>query len=276
MNETHNHNIHRSTQSHDGIGQYEHLHGHHLEDQINVKPIWSFQNEQPIAGRTERLFIQLNDEAGNRIDTLQVSHEKLLHMIVVSKDLSYFDHVHPEYEGHGRFHVDIQFPDGGEYKLIADFVMEDSVPVLTSKWVVVKGEVNTEKPLKVDTELTKVVNDKLISLSFDKLKQGHEVTLTFTILDSNTKQPIIDLQPYLGAIGHVVALSEGAQHYLHIHPINETTNGPEAKFKTTFPASGLYKVWGQFLHHGILLTVPFTIQVPHSQQHHEETSGELH
>lgn len=275
MNETHNHSMHEGNKSHNDNHMHDHHNGHHLKDQSRVIPTWKFQ-ESPKDGRKERLFIQLNDAKGKAIETLQLSHEKMMHVIIVSKDLSYFDHAHPEYEGNGRFHVDIEFQNGGEYKLIADFVIEHSGPMLISHWVSVRGDVTTEKPLKADTDLTKVVNNKMISLSFDELKHGHEVTITFTILDSKTKQPILDLEPYLGAIGHVVAISEGAQHYLHIHPINETTKGPEAKFITTFPASGLYKLWGQFLHHGTLITVPFTIQVPYSQQHHEETNRIIH
>ncbi|MED4779369.1 hypothetical protein [Brevibacillus choshinensis] len=275
MSKTHNHSMHEGNKSHNDNHIQGHSHGHHSKDQSRVIPTLKFQ-ESPKDGRKERLFIQINDDKGKAIETLQLSHEKMMHVIIVSKDLSYFDHVHPEYEGNGRFHVDIKFPNGGEYKLIADFIIKDSGPMLLSHWVTVRGDVITEKPLKADIDLSKVVNDKMISLSFDELKHGHEVTMTFTILDSKTMQPVLDLEPYLGAIGHVVALSDGAQNYLHIHPIDETTKGPDAKFITTFPTSGLYKLWGQFLHHGTLITVPFTIQVPQLEQHHEETSRMLH
>jgi hypothetical protein len=75
---------------------------------------------------------------------------------------------------------------------------------------------------------------------------GMDLTMTSTIKDAKTKQPITNLQPYLGAVGHVVAISGDTETYLHVHPKNEHAKGPDAKFMTNFSKSGLYKVWGQF------------------------------
>ena len=86
--------------------------------------------------------------------------------------------------------------------------------------------------------------------------------LTFTIKDEKTKEPITNLQQYLGAAGHVVALTEDAEQYLHVHPMEEKATGPDAKFMTTFPKGGIYKLWGQFKHENELLIVPFVIEVP--------------
>ena len=41
-----------------------------------------------------------------------------------------------------------------------------------------------------------------------------------------------------------------------------TTYGPEIAFHHTFPAPGLYKVWGQFkAHDGHVLTADFVVRV---------------
>ena len=71
---------------------------------------------------------------------------------------------------------------------------------------------------------------------------GMDLDLTYTFKDAATKAPITNLQPYLGAVGHVVILDEKADQYLHVHPVDEKSSGPEAKFKTSFPKSGIYKV----------------------------------
>ena len=86
--------------------------------------------------------------------------------------------------------------------------------------------------------------------------------MTFIIHDAASKQPITDLESYLGAVGHVVALDRNAEKYLHVHPLDEQTKGPEAQFMTTFPSSGIYKIWGQFQYEGKVFTVPFVIEVP--------------
>lgn len=259
MNETHT--LHRHSGLHEDHPVLHHQ-IHASAGTVSVVPVWMFQHEPPHSGRQEPLIIQIDDEAGKPIESFQISHEKPMHLIMVSKDLAFFDHVHPEYQGQGRFRADVRFPGGGDYKLIVDFVPEGSEPLTVSHWVKVTGDVQPAQPLKPDSDLTKVVDGKEIALTFDQLQAGQEVTIIFAIHDANTKQPIVDLQPYLGAIGHVVALGRDAEHYLHIHPIDESASGPHAKFATMFPASGLYKLWGQFQHRGRLFTVPFTIQVP--------------
>ena len=40
--------------------------------------------------------------------------------------------------------------------------------------------------------------------------------LTLTVTKDG--QPVTDLQPYLGAYGHLVALRAGDLAYLHVHP----------------------------------------------------------
>ena len=79
--------------------------------------------------------------------------------------------------------------------------------------------------------------------------------------DTEEGQPVRNLQPYLGAIGHVVIMDSKAEHYLHVHPLDDQGAGPEARFATTFPVSGTYKVWGQFQRDGIVFVVPFVLNI---------------
>jgi len=58
-----------------------------------------------------------------------------------------------------------------------------------------------------------------------------------------------------------VILSRDADHYLHVHPLDEASSGPDAQFVTSFPKPGIYKIWGQFQHRGEVFTVPFVVQV---------------
>ena len=69
-----------------------------------------------------------------------MNHEKLLHLIIVSKDLSYFNHVHPEYKGKGVFEIENEFPAGGEYRMVADFKPTDGNSMSKMEWVMVEGE----------------------------------------------------------------------------------------------------------------------------------------
>jgi hypothetical protein len=69
------------------------------------------------------------------------------------------------------------------------------------------------------------------------------------------------LQPYLGAVGHVVILSEDTEQYLHVHPVEELAKGPEARFVTSFPKAGRYKVWAQFQRNDKVMTVSYVVEV---------------
>ncbi|MDE7552966.1 hypothetical protein CN324_15150 [Bacillus anthracis] len=110
--------------------------------------------------------------------------------------------------------------------------------------------------------VVKSVDDKEIELKIDgKLKAKQETMLTFTFKNAKTKEPITDLQPYLGAVGHVVILDKDSKQYVHVHPMVEDAKGPEAVFHATFPSPGIYKVWGEFKQNNKVFTVPFVVEV---------------
>jgi hypothetical protein len=227
----------------------------------DVKVEWELDDKQVSEQETLiRLTITNNDEPINDFD---INHEKLLHLIIVSKDLSYFNHVHPEYKGEGVFEIINDFPAGGEYRMVADFKPSNGSSMSKLEWVAVEGVKAQPKAVTVDNSLEKIVDGKKISLTFDsELKGGEETTLKFTLTDALSNLPISDLEPYLGSIGHVVVFSEDGERYLHVHALEDQGSGPEALFETSFPTSGIYKIWGQFQKDGQLFTVPFVVKVP--------------
>lgn len=225
-----------------------------------VQTVWKLTDQTPQSQKDEEITIQVQDKSGKPV-YLEMSHEKLMHLIVVNKDLTFFNHIHPVLAGTGLFKITTQFPTGGDYKLIADFVPQGTDGVTQSEWIKVSGDAPNQKPLTPDTNFTKTVDGKLVTLTVDKLVAGEPVNLTFTIKDAATQQPISDLQPYLGAVGHVVIISGDTEKYLHIHPMDDKSTGPDAKFMTIFPDGGIYKIWGQFQHQGNVIIVPFVLQV---------------
>ncbi|MFF2876088.1 hypothetical protein ACFVR2_07155 [Gottfriedia sp. NPDC057991] len=202
------------------------------------------------------------NKEGKPVKDFELEHEKLMHLIVISKGLSFFEHIHPEYKGDGKFEISPNFPSGGEYKLYADFVPKGESKIVKCSVVNVEGQLSQPVQLVADQKLTKVIDGKEVTLTFDHLMTNMELPMTFTIKDAKTKKPITNLQPYLGAIGHVVAISGDTETYLHVHPMEENTTGPDAKFMTSFPKKGLYKIWGQFQQNGKVFIVPFSVNVP--------------
>lgn len=227
----------------------------------DVKAIWTIGDGHAHSKQDTLIKIQFEKD-GKPIEKFDVSHEQMLHLIVVSKDLSFFNHIHPEYRGNGVFEITTQFPAGGDYKLIADIVPTGGSAMSKMNWTHIEGEAATQQSIQPDTDFTKSVDGKQVTLTFDQLAAGKELNLNFTIKDEKTKAPITNLQPYLGAVGHVVILTEDTEQYLHVHPLDEKAAGPDAKFMTTFPKSGVYKIWGQFKHNDKVFTVPFVVKIP--------------
>jgi hypothetical protein len=240
-------------------------HGGHGEDEQAVsgspKASFTFVSGGAKAKENTELAIQITGDDGKPINDYEVNHEKLLHLIIVNHDLSFFNHIHPEFQGDGKFTVETSFPSGGEYKVFADFIPSGGANLTLSEWIEVEGEEGEHADITPDSNLIKEVDGKEIELALSGTKPKEETTLTFTLRDAGTKEGIDNLEPYLGAVGHVVILSADAENYLHVHPLDEKATGPIAEFATTFPQSGTYKIWGQFQHKGKVITVPFVVEI---------------
>jgi hypothetical protein len=209
------------------------------------------------AGVPAMLDFQIRDPAGFEVESLQVVHEKRLHLMIVSHDLARFAHVHPIPEAHGSFRLRHTFPTGGTYVLYHDFT-PDSVGMQ-----VVPVEVNVAGPepepvtLVVD-EAPKRERGCEVTLTHSALVPDAECSLVFTL--TRRGRPVNDLEPFLGATGHLVMVSQDRVTYLHSHP-RELLTGPRVEFRTWFPRTGLYKAWAQFQRGGRVLTVPFVVEV---------------
>ncbi|WP_028778241.1 hypothetical protein [Shimazuella kribbensis] len=264
-NPSHSNHNQKQSENHSNHNQKEGPeHSNHAgnHDEQGAKVTYTFKEGKAQANQNATVQIKLQDQAGKPIEKLDISHEKKLHLIAVSKDLSYFSHIHPEMVGKGQFEIQTKFPAGGEYKLFSDFVPTGGSSTTKSDWIKVEGKPAPTVPIQPESKLTKAVDGKEITLAIDKLQAGKETMLNFNIKDEKSKNPITDLEQYLGAVGHVVILDKDAKEYLHVHPMEEKAKGPDAKFMTTFPKSGIYKIWGQFKHKNEVITVPFVVNVP--------------
>jgi hypothetical protein len=210
------------------------------------------------------LLIEVRDKDGKPIANFDKFQEELMHLIVVSDDLQYFNHIHPTYKGNGRFEVQADFPYSGGYTLFSDYKPAGKAEQVSVLKVQVPGQ--TPAPSKVDMATTKTFgNTKAnLKLSQPQIKAGQEVNLIFNLQDATSNQPLKDLQPYLGERGHLVILKQSSPltkaDYIHAHASKDTPPR-EVHFMTSFPQPGKYKLWGQFNRNGQIVTADFWVNV---------------
>jgi len=197
-----------------------------------------------------RINIALKDKNGNPVKDLEVNHEKLLHLIVVDDHLEDYYHLHPEQTGDGTFTIEQQLPEGN-YKAFVDIKPKHlSYHVEPFAFTVGTTSPHGHAELKPDDHLTKVVDGHKVTLIPSSLVAGQNVTLTFDIENAQ-------LQPYLGALGHVVILDAHGEEYLHVHPANDE----QPIFETTFPKPGIYKIWAEFKQNDVVTVYPFVVEI---------------
>jgi hypothetical protein len=197
-----------------------------------------------------------------RESDFEIVHEKIMHTIVVKKDLTEFQHVHPEINSDGVFALEgFVFPRAGHYRLFADFSPKSighaghhhSSMVLYHDITV--GEPDEEERPNIQLISRDQAQGYDVTLSL--AREGHMPTLSFTIRRDG--QLITDLENYLGALGHLVVLSQNNLEYLHAHPDNSA--GPKQNgtidFMVHFTASGLHKAFLQFQHEHKVVTSSF-------------------
>ncbi|HXG84971.1 MAG TPA: cupredoxin domain-containing protein [Pyrinomonadaceae bacterium] len=258
------------------------------------------------AGTPALLSFTVKDKTGAIVRDLPIVHEKPMHLLVVSKDLAEFYHVHPEQSADGSYRVSHTFPNGGEYKLYADFTPQDAAQVVEQIDVKVEGTERAKVALVPDQKLEKTVEGLRVEMKPSaEIKAGQELTLDFQAFDAKTNKPATDLQNYLGELAHFVIISEDMKDFVHAHPMakgesmdsmktgdkpadNHADGGhdhatmkgattkpsrSEVSAHTTFPRSGLYKLWAQFQRGGKVISVPFIVNVPEGKTEAVKTAN---
>lgn len=236
------------------------------------------------AGQPVRLAIAVKNEKGNPVRDLQVVHEKQMHLIVVSTDLSEFAHLHPQQTEAGDFQVAHTFQHGGDYLLFADFTPPHGGARVDKFQLNASGSTRPTVAFVESAASMEIDGVRVTMTIATPLRAKAGTLLHFALFDAGTGMPVTDLQPYLGALAHFVIISQDGEEFLHAHPLEKSgsatrhdehsnhganshqhgakaAGNSEVSAHTTFPRHGLYKVWAQFQRGGRVITAPFTIRV---------------
>lgn len=206
---------------------------------------------------------------------LELHHEKKIHLIVVSKDLSYFEHIHPDYQSSGSYDISVlpagkaysegpgknetRFPKGGDYILFADYMPTGGNAQLEKINLSVGGTPYTPVTYSAP-KLSSTVDGYTLDLvpeggTFEVGKLAH---IQGVLKKGGKELDAAMLENYLGAKAHMVVVGIDDKNYLHVHP--EVKDG-KFDLHTTFEKAGVYRGWVQFQADGKVRTTDYVIVV---------------
>jgi hypothetical protein len=217
------------------------------------------------AGDNVPIAFTIEGPTGEPVTEYDVEHEKRLHLIAVRRDLTGFQHVHPELDGDGVWTTGLDLT-AGQWRLFADFTATGADGLTLGADLSVGGDY-APAPEPSETRTARV-GDYEVTLE-GELTPGTDAKLTLSV--TRDGRPVTDLDPYLGAYGHLVALREGDLAYLHVHPDGEpgdgrTEPGPEVVFYAAVPSSGDYRLYLDFQHDGLVRTAAFAVSAGESDR----------
>ena len=211
------------------------------------------------------------------IDKFALVHEKPYHLFVISQDMEFYDHIHPEQQSDGAYAIELTLPRPGYYRLFSDFLPVGGAPQVIPRVIATAGFTgdlaSSQSRLVPDAILRKTLGDLAVTLSLPStgLAAGREETLRYRVEDAKTGAPFTDVEPYLGAFGHTLVMSADTLQYVHAHPVEllpdasagsiQPAGGPALTFKAMLPKAGRYRLWTQIKRRGVVSTVQFTLDV---------------
>lgn len=209
-------------------------------------------------GRTAPFAFKIVKSDGavpNTVTAFDVEHDKRMHLIVVRRDTADFQHIHPEMAPDGTWTVPLTLAQPGSYRAFGDFAPTGGEKLTLGVDLAAPGDF---QPVTYQPSSVANVDDYQVTLG-GQLVAGQSSRVTLTVRRNG--QDVTDLQPYLGAFGHLVALRGGDLAYLHVHPDDSNTKpGPAITFFAEVPSAGTYRLFLDFQHEGKVRTAEFTVR----------------
>ncbi len=201
------------------------------------------------AGAERSLSFRILDDEGRPVTEFEEENGKRLHLIVVRRDLTGYQHLHPELAPDGTWSTPLRLGEPGAHRIYADFETGGESLTLGAD-LFAPGDF---EPRQLPAPATVARVD-----GYDVTLDEEDDVASFTVRRDGER--VTDIQPYLGARGHLVVLREGDLAYLHVHP-EESEDDSSIAFGAELPSAGRYRMFLQFRHDDRIHTVAFTREV---------------
>jgi hypothetical protein len=216
------------------------------------------QRSDFVAGQPQRLAFRITGAGGAPVTTYSVVHDKMLHLIVVRRDLTGFQHLHPTMAADGTWGIDLTLAEPGIYRMIADFTaVAGGTPIATTLGadLTVAGNY-APKALPAPVKTATVDG---FTVSYEGATSTR-ATMPLLIRATGPDGKVATLEPYLGAYGHLVVMRQGDLAYVHVHPEARVVDG-QVKFWVAMPSAGSYRMFFDFQVGGQVRTAEWTAVV---------------
>lgn len=239
---------HNHTSAGDGLAAS--LHGYTLEA-VQLRD----------TGQGGHLSFRVRSPSGAPQLQYSLDHGKLLHLYVVSEDLSAYHHEHPVIDSSGYWQVDLSSELApGVQHVVASFVaidrnLSEHALVLGTDLLVDGTPEHTPLPAAVPEASVDGLQVRLEGAA--QLTQPSQLTLSIT----RNGRPA-ELTPYLDSWAHVTAVEAASRALDHLHPAAIPRKGTPApariELSFTAPAPGQYRFFIDFATAEGLHRVAFT------------------
>jgi hypothetical protein len=222
------------------------------------------------AGGSSTFPFSIRDPNGEPVTRFDQNHERELHLILVSRDLVDYAHLHPTRDASGTWSVTLPPVDPGSYRVYADFQATGGPALTLGADLTAGGQVDPAE-LPAESRIA-TVDDYEVSVEGSPNAAGAN-ELAFTVRRAGAP---VRTEPYLGAGGHLVAIRDGDLAYLHVHPLEERSDDPAVRFMAEFPSAGTYRLFLDFAHAGEVRTAAFTVHVGDDSTPASSAPGDAH
>jgi hypothetical protein len=209
------------------------------------------------AGKAQELAFRITGPGGAPITTFAVVHDKPLHLVVIRRDLSGFQHLHPTMAADGTWRVPLTLAAPGSYRAVADFTAVVGGREVATTLGVDLTAPGDYTPVPLPAPARQAVTGDFRVAYEGEPRTGSTQPLLMTV---TTRDGPAALEPYLGAYGHLVVLREGDVGYVHVHPEPALVDG-KVKFWLAAPGPGRYRMFLDFQVGGTVHTAAWTARV---------------
>ena len=228
------------------------------------------------------MTVSIKQIDGKPLKGLEVSHERILHAVIIGKDLNVFAHIHPEDIGRitdemlnkATFPLLFTFPKAGKYLVGLDFATADEFYSKTLSLNVAGEPIMGEPKIDFSTKKNFGEYQVVLTISPENIKAGKETTLRYVV--EKDGKAVTDMEPFLGASMHLAVVPADLKLFIHAHgitPGEPRTHldhkdaappkrfGPEIDAIIVFPVKGIYKIFSQVTHQDRVLLFDFMVNV---------------